>query len=74
MEEGDWGFTRFAEIRKLFHGPWEDKSRPMVENDAVNMSAYIRIVKDPTGVLWHNFIKYIPLITGKARLRMSCHN
>ncbi|KAI9771069.1 MAG: hypothetical protein M1839_002966 [Geoglossum umbratile] len=58
MEEGDWGFTRFAEIRKLFHGLWEDKSRPMVENDAVNMSAYIRIVKDPTGVLWHNFINY----------------
>jgi ubiquitin carboxyl-terminal hydrolase 7 len=58
VEEGDWGFTRFAEIRKLFHALWEDKSRPMVENDAANMSAYIRIVKDPTGVLWHNFIKY----------------
>lgn len=29
----------------------------MVENDAVNVTAYIRIYKDPTGVLWHNFIK-----------------
>lgn len=29
----------------------------MIENDAVNVTAYIRIYKDPTGVLWHNFIK-----------------
>lgn len=56
-EEADWGFTRFAEIRKLFNPSWEGKGRPMVENDAVNISAYLRIYKDPTGVLWHNFIK-----------------
>lgn len=29
----------------------------MVEKDAVNITAYVRILKDPTGVLWHNFIK-----------------
>lgn len=29
----------------------------MVENDAVNVTAYVRIYKDPTGVLWHNFLK-----------------
>ncbi|KAL6722165.1 ubiquitin-specific protease ubp15 [Lecanora helva] len=57
-EESDWGFTRFAEIRKLFAPQWEDKGRPMVENDAVNISAYVRIYKDPTGVLWHNFVNY----------------
>lgn len=32
----------------------------MVENDAVNVSAYVRIYKDPTGVLWHNWIKSAP--------------
>ena len=31
----------------------------MVENDAVNVTAYVRIYKDPTGVLWHNFIKLV---------------
>ena len=31
----------------------------MVENDAVNVTAYVRIYKDPTGVLWHNFNKYV---------------
>jgi ubiquitin carboxyl-terminal hydrolase 7 len=30
----------------------------MVENDAVNITAYVRIYKDPTGVLWHNFNNY----------------
>ena len=58
-EESDWGFTRFAEIRKLFAAQWEDRGRPMVENDAVNCTAYVRIYKDPTGVLWHNFVKWV---------------
>lgn len=31
----------------------------MVENEAVNVTAYVRIYKDPTGVLWHNFIKLV---------------
>ncbi|KAI9707767.1 MAG: hypothetical protein M1836_000729 [Candelina mexicana] len=57
-DEGDWGFTRFAELRKLFAAQWEDRDRPMVENNTVNVTAYIRIVKDPTGVLWHNFVNY----------------
>jgi ubiquitin carboxyl-terminal hydrolase 7 len=56
-EEGDWGFTRFAELRKLFSNSWEEKGRPMVEDNAANVTAYIRVLKDPTGVLWHNFIK-----------------
>ncbi|KAI9758437.1 MAG: hypothetical protein M4579_003067 [Chaenotheca gracillima] len=57
-DEGDWGFTRFADLRKLFHGAWEGADRPMVEGDAANVTTYIRIVKDPTGVLWHNFVNY----------------
>ena len=56
-EEGDWGFTRFTEIRRLFAASWEGRPRPMVENDAVNVTAYVRIYKDPTGVLWHSFAK-----------------
>ena len=56
-EESDWGFTRFAEVRRLFAPQWDNKGRPMIENDAVNVTAYLRIYKDPTGVLWHNFIK-----------------
>lgn len=57
-EEGDWGFTRFAELRKLFASKWEDRDRPMVEDNSANLTAYVRVLKDPTGVLWHNFINY----------------
>ncbi|KAI9685955.1 MAG: hypothetical protein M1820_010704 [Bogoriella megaspora] len=57
-EESDWGFTRFAELRKLFTNSFENKDRPMVEEDSVMVTAYVRILKDPTGVLWHNFINY----------------
>jgi ubiquitin carboxyl-terminal hydrolase 7 len=58
-EEADWGFTRFAELRKLFATRWEDHDRPMIENNSAKLTAYVRIYKDPTGVLWHNFIKYV---------------
>ncbi|KAH7353142.1 hypothetical protein BKA66DRAFT_277895 [Pyrenochaeta sp. MPI-SDFR-AT-0127] len=57
-DEGDWGFTRFAELRRLFSNSWDDRGRPMVEDNAANVTAYIRVLKDPTGVLWHNFINY----------------
>ncbi|KIV92154.1 hypothetical protein PV10_06615 [Exophiala mesophila] len=57
-KEGDWGFTRFVELRKAFHQPWEDSTRHLIENDEANLTAYVRIIKDPTGVLWHNFEGY----------------
>lgn len=57
-EESDWGFTRFLELRKMFNVPWEGSAGPMVENDTANITAYIRIVEDETGVLWHNFTNY----------------
>lgn len=56
-DEGDWGFTRFAEKNKIFASRYEDRDRPLVENDCAKMTAYVRVLKDPTGVLWHNFIK-----------------
>lgn len=57
-DEGDWGFTRFLEIRKMFNAPWDKSARPLVEDDAANISVFVRIVKDETGVLWHNFNVY----------------
>ncbi|EPQ30594.1 uncharacterized protein PFL1_02118 [Pseudozyma flocculosa PF-1] len=56
-EEMDWGFTRFNELRKLAI-PTDGRSRPIIEDDCANVTAYVRVLKDPTGVLWHNFINY----------------
>lgn len=57
-DEGDWGFTRFVEQRRMFNVPWEGSSRPLCENETVNITAYLRFVEDETGVLWHTFAHY----------------
>ena len=54
-EESDWGFTKFCELRKLMR--WNAEGRGLLEDDTANLTAYIRIIKDPTGVLWHSFNK-----------------
>lgn len=33
----------------------DGKGRPLMENDQFYIYAYLRVIKDPTGVLWHNF-------------------
>lgn len=38
--------------------PWEGSTRPILENDTANITAYVRLVEDETGVLWHNFVNY----------------
>ena len=55
-EECDWGFTRFSELNKLEH-PQPGLSRPVIEGGSAVVSVYVRVLEDPTGVLWHNFVK-----------------
>lgn len=55
-EECDWGFTRFSELRKLF-SVQDGHTRPTIEDDAADVSVFVRVLEDPTGVLWHNFVK-----------------
>lgn len=57
-DEADWGFTRYLELRRMFQLPWGGSGRPLVENDSVNITAYVRVVEDETGVLWHNMTNY----------------
>ncbi|TFK55144.1 cysteine proteinase [Heliocybe sulcata] len=56
-EECDWGFTRFSELRKLFTVQ-EGHNRPTIEDESAMVSVYVRVLEDPTGVLWHNFVNY----------------
>ncbi|CAK4019050.1 ubiquitin carboxyl-terminal hydrolase 5 [Lecanosticta acicola] len=57
-DEGDWGFTRFADKNRIFAAKFDTFDRPLVENDGAKLTAYVRVLKDPTGVLWHNFVNY----------------
>lgn len=46
------------DLRKLYSADAANgKTRPTIENDEVEITAYVRVLKDPTGVLWHNFVK-----------------
>ncbi|KZS99041.1 cysteine proteinase [Sistotremastrum niveocremeum HHB9708] len=56
-EECDWGFTRFSELRKLF-SVQEGFNRPTIEDESAEVTVFVRVLKDPTGVLWHNFVNY----------------
>lgn len=55
-EECDWGFTRFTELRKIYQVQ-EGQSRPILEGDQAEITVFVRVLEDPTGVLWHNFVK-----------------
>lgn len=55
-EECDWGFTRFSELRKLLTVQ-EGNARPTIEDESADITVYVRVLEDPTGVLWHNFVK-----------------
>ncbi|KAK9458784.1 uncharacterized protein V1516DRAFT_681942 [Lipomyces oligophaga] len=56
-DDKDWGFTRFYELAKL-NVKSNNQDSPLLEDDKVNIITYVRIIKDPTGVLWHNFTNY----------------
>jgi ubiquitin carboxyl-terminal hydrolase 7 len=59
VDEGDWGFTRFVELRKVFSAPYTKEGRHLLEEGTGTLTAFVRVVKDPTGVLWHNFQKCV---------------
>ncbi|OAX80127.1 hypothetical protein ACJ72_05544 [Emergomyces africanus] len=55
-ENPDWGFTKFCELRRLL-GHLGDKPS-LLGNDEANITAYVRVIKDHTGILWHTFRNY----------------
>ncbi|KAG1172248.1 hypothetical protein G6F70_001903 [Rhizopus microsporus] len=55
-DEIDWGFTRFYEIEDL--DKMTSKAGPFLVDNEIVLSVFIRVVKDETGVLWHNFVNY----------------
>ncbi|CAG8737792.1 5199_t:CDS:2, partial [Racocetra persica] len=51
------GYPKFCEQRDLFV-PMKNQIRPLIENDSCNITVFVRVIKDPTGYLWHNFKNY----------------
>ncbi|GMG14402.1 unnamed protein product [Aspergillus oryzae var. brunneus] len=57
-------WSRFG-ARSLFNLAWEGRGVPPVQNDEAMVTAYVRVVKDPTGVLWHSFQNENPVSTAE---------
>lgn len=55
--ETDWGFANFIDHNHLKY-PTKTRNTPLLNDGDLNITVYVRILKDPTGVLWHNFINY----------------
>ncbi|AMD21987.1 HFR132Cp [Eremothecium sinecaudum] len=54
----DWGFSNLIEVEYLKY-PYRNRAASgFLNHDRLNVSVYVRILKDPTGVLWHNFANY----------------
>ncbi|KAJ3226189.1 hypothetical protein HK099_005415 [Clydaea vesicula] len=53
----DWGFNHLVSSTVLNQGV-PDFSRPIMEKNSLNVIVYLKIVKDETGVLWHNLLDY----------------
>lgn len=52
----DWGYSHMCEVRSaLTRGT---RSAALIEKNRVNITAFVRIIKDPTGILWHDFVDY----------------
>ncbi|OBT71105.1 hypothetical protein VF21_09514 [Pseudogymnoascus sp. 05NY08] len=68
--ENDWGFTKFSQLKNLLGAPGVDADSLLLENGEANITAYVRVYKDPTGVLWENFWNYdLKKATGMVGLR-----
>lgn len=51
-EDPDWGFAKFSVLEKLLNAQ-EGRSRPTIENGEIEITVYVRVMEDPSGVLWH---------------------
>ncbi|RDW36722.1 hypothetical protein B0I73DRAFT_136668 [Yarrowia lipolytica] len=66
---GDWGFSRFYDLRRLA-ARHLDTQHALLERNVMNITVVGRVFKDPTGVLWHNFLRYdSKRVTGYVGLR-----
>ena len=57
-EEPDWGYNTFGMLSDLTSVS-NAQQRSIIEDDSVNLKVLVRVMEDPTGVLWRDlsFVK-----------------
>ena len=57
LQESDWGFNQFYKL-SLLTTNHPELNQPILSNGTFTLSVKVRVVDDPTGVLWHTFEDY----------------
>lgn len=52
----DWGFSSFTEMKNLTTS--RKDGSPLLLDDTLHITAFVKLLHDETGVLWHNFMDY----------------
>lgn len=55
-KESDWGFNQMVKFADLTV-PNPPSQRMILENDCFTLVAYVRIIKDSNGTLWHDLVE-----------------
>jgi len=55
-EDPDWGYTRFSELHKLYC-PQPGHNHSVIEGDSTVVSVYVRVLADPTGAPWREYVE-----------------
>ncbi|TPX74778.1 hypothetical protein CcCBS67573_g03936 [Chytriomyces confervae] len=55
--EADWGFNHLVKLSQLTT-PIDASGRALIEDDQTLFIVHMRVLKDVTGYLWHNYVNY----------------
>jgi ubiquitin carboxyl-terminal hydrolase 7 len=58
LDSPDWGFQCFEGYENLYY-PTQGRSKSIIENGSTIVHAFVRVVRDTTGVLWYDFEKLV---------------
>lgn len=56
--EPDWGYAAFTTPGVLAQGDAGTRHQALLADDGLEVVVRVQIIRDPTGVLWHNFVNY----------------
>ncbi|GES91834.1 cysteine proteinase [Rhizophagus clarus] len=72
-EKPNWGFTQYYNLNELFTH-CENQTQALIENGSTNITAFVQVLKDPTGFLCYELKKetgYVGLVNKDARSYMN---
>lgn len=58
QSESDWGYSTLITPWALLRGDASMNKEPLLDNGRLVLALRVQVIKDATGMLWHNFVDY----------------